>query len=309
MAGHVATGPVVAVSDLRKTFGRVAALDGLDVTIEAGTIFGVIGPNGAGKTTLMRILLDVIRPSGGQVRVLGEDPRVGGAALRRRIGYLPGELRLQARMSAAALLHYWGQISGPVDPTYRESLVTRLGLDTSVPVRKLSKGNKQKVGIVQALMHRPALLVLDEPTSGLDPLAQQEFRAIVQEARAAGATVLLSSHVLSEVEQIAESAVIMRRGRAVTTASIHDLRARAARHLRALVEHPDPTAVADALAGRGLGELVVTPVSPALVSVTGLVSGRTDDIVKALALWHVVDLVLAEPDLEESVLAIYGGGS
>ncbi len=182
---------------LHKRYGSHTALHGLDLTVQSGSVFGLIGPNGAGKTTTLRTLLDIIRPTSGDITVLGASPRAGGAALRRRIGYVPGELRLEGRVKGRALLRHLAEISGPVAPGTIEQLAERLGLDLARPVRTLSKGNKQKLGLVQAFMHRPDLLVLDEPTSGLDPLVQREFLAMVREARDAGQTVLLSSHMLS----------------------------------------------------------------------------------------------------------------
>ena len=205
----------VTTRGLTKRYGSHTALHGIDLDIRRGSVFGMIGPNGAGKTTTMRLLLDIIRPSGGELRVLGESPRAGGAGLRRRVGYLPGELHLQARVRARELLSHYAEISGDVRPGTVESLADRLGLDLGRPVRNLSKGNKQKVGLIQAFMHEPELLVLDEPTSGLDPLVQQEFHAMLREAKANGQTVFLSSHVLSEVQQTADDIAILRSGRIV----------------------------------------------------------------------------------------------
>ncbi|MGB8381043.1 MAG: ABC transporter ATP-binding protein [Dermatophilaceae bacterium] len=294
----------VQTHGLTKRFGSVTALDGLVLSIPAGAIFGVIGPNGAGKTTLMRLLLDVLRPTSGRVEVLGQDPRAGGAALRSRIGYLPGELRLESRLPGQSMLEYWGRLGGPVDMGYAGKLAERLGLDLTRPADKLSKGNKQKLGLVQAFMHRPDLLVLDEPTSGLDPLVQQEFVELTREARDDGATVFLSSHVLSEVEELADTAAVLRRGQVVREASVHELRSSAARHLHALLD-ADEAALRSALAERGLGALSVQPAAVDRLSVSGLVEGRADELVKALSGFHVVDLTLAEPDLEESVLHLY----
>jgi len=201
---------------LSKRYGETTALDSLDLELTRGEVFGLIGPNGAGKTTTMRLLLDIIRPSSGEARVLGVDPRSGAASLRRHIGYLPGELRLEGRIAARTALEQFADISGPVPAGTIDSLAERLGLDLSRRVGRLSKGNKQKLGIIQAFMHRPSFLVLDEPTSGLDPLVQQEFLSMVTEAAAAGQTVLLSSHVLREVERSADRVGGLYRGKLVT---------------------------------------------------------------------------------------------
>ncbi len=296
--------PAVLAHGLTKRFGAVTALDDVQLAIPEGSIFGVIGPNGAGKTTLMRLLLDLLRPSAGHVEVLGQDPRGGGAALRSRIGYLPGELRLEGRLPGQSMLGYWARLGGHVDLGYAGELAERLGLELTRPAGKLSKGNKQKLGLVQAFMHRPELLVLDEPTSGLDPLVQQEFVELAREARNAGATVLLSSHVLSEVEELADTAAVLRQGRVVRLASVHELRSSAARHLHALVDG-DQAALHGALAAQGLGTLAVQAAPAGRLTVAGLVEGQADGLVKALAGFHVVDLTLAEPDLEESVLQLY----
>ena len=226
----------VETRGLVKRFGATVALAGVDLAIPSGSIFGVIGPNGAGKTTLMRLLLDIIRPTAGHVRVLGEDPRAGGPRLRRRIGFLPGEVSLQGNLTARRLLLDFAQISGPVEPGRIDALAERLGLDLDARVRQLSKGNRQKLSLAQAFLHRPQLLVLDEPTSGLDPLVQQEFQAMAREAAGNGQTIFLSSHVLSEVQDTADSVAILRTGRIVRTATVAELRDSAVRHVRVVTE-------------------------------------------------------------------------
>lgn len=298
----------VETTGLTKKFGKVTALDALDLRIPAGEIFGVIGPNGAGKTTLMRLLLDVLRPTSGSARVLGEDPRLSGPALRGRIGYLPGELRLDPNATGRALLHYWASISPDRGAVARgEEFAERLGVDLSRKAGKLSKGNKQKLGVVQAFMHRPELLILDEPTSGLDPLVQQTFLEMVREAHAGGATVFLSSHILSEVERVADSAAILRSGRVVREAPMADLRANAQRHLRAVVEAESVDDVAARFAQGGL-DVVAEEAGPGQVRVSGLVDGKANEVVGLLGGYRVVDLVVSEPDLEETVLGIYSEG-
>ncbi|MCU1481711.1 MAG: transporter ATP-binding protein [Subtercola sp.] len=300
----------VELSGVSKQYGNATALDGIDLTVEAGSVFGMIGPNGAGKTTTMRLLLDIIRPTAGSIRVLGIDPMNGGAELRRRIGYLPGELRLEGRVTGRSLLEHYARISGPVGPGAIDALAERLGVQLDRAVRTLSKGNKQKLGLVQAFMHRPPLLVLDEPTSGLDPLVQREFLAMVREAREAGQTVFLSSHVLSEIQQVADAVAIVRSGRIVTVSSVEGLRETAVRRVRVGFADTTPEAVGARLAGiRNLSDLAVTGTATGTgTEVRATVSGDIDPFVKAIASFAIVDLAIEEPDLEESVLKLYGVG-
>jgi ABC-2 type transport system ATP-binding protein len=266
--------------------------------VRPGEVYGVIGPNGAGKTTTIRMLLDVIRPTSGRLEVLGHDPRRAGAALRRRIGYLPGELLLDGRTDVMGLLRYYGRLSGGVPESRLRELADRLSLDVTRQVRGLSKGNKQKVGLVQAFAHSPELLVLDEPTSGLDPLLQQEFLAMVREARAAGQTVFLSSHVLSEIQQVADRVAILREGELVTVSDVDTLRRSAGHRIRLRFSgHVAASAFSEVPGVRRAwaedGEVVLD------------VEGAPDAVVKAAARHTVVDIVAEEPDLESSVLRLY----
>lgn len=290
---------------LHKRYGSHTALHGLDLSVQSGSVFGLIGPNGAGKTTTLRLLLDIIRPTSGEITVLGRSPRTDGAALRRRIGFVPGELRLEGRVRGRALLRHLAEISGPVAPGTIEQLAERLGLDLSRPVRTLSKGNKQKLGLVQAFMHRPDLLVLDEPTSGLDPLVQREFLAMVREARDAGQAVLLSSHVLSEIQQAADEVAVLADGRVVADGPVSSLRIASVRRLRATVTDVAAETVREAL-GRVPGvEDVDVAAAGDLVRVAATVRGDIDPVIRAVTLGTVRDLTVEEPDLEESVLDLY----
>src|SRR5947209_3458157 len=209
----------VLARGLAKSYGDVQALRGVDLEVRRGEIFGFLGPNGSGKTTTIRCLLDLIRPSSGSLRVLGLDPQAEPVAVRARVGYLPGELRLDDNLTAEGVFRLFNRLrGGRGDPAFIRQLAERLGLDLTTPIKNFSKGNKQKVGVVQALMHRPELLLLDEPTSGLDPLMQQEVLHLIVEAREAGATVFFSSHVLSEVQEIAGRVAILRHGAVVEVA-------------------------------------------------------------------------------------------
>ncbi|WP_104181166.1 ABC transporter ATP-binding protein [Arthrobacter sp. B0490] len=295
--------------DLTKRYGTRTALDTVSLTVPPGSVVGVIGPNGAGKTTTMRLILGLIRPSGGSATVLGADPWRAGPGLRRRIGYLPGELRLDSRITGADLLEHFGRISGPVDGRFRSGLVDRLGLDPSRRVGTLSKGNKQKLGLVQAFMHRPELLVLDEPTSGLDPLVQREFLALVREAKAGGQAVFLSSHVISEVQHGADHVAVLREGHLVRSARVADLRDEAPRSVRLELDHALTEAQARALDRAGLEILAMEEAQgPAggRVVVEGRVSGSPAALIPLVAELAPRDVVIEEPDLEQAVLGLYG---
>jgi beta-exotoxin I transport system ATP-binding protein len=294
-------GWVIRAEDLTKFYGRNRGVQGLTLDVGPGEVFGFLGPNGAGKTTTIRLLLDLIRPTRGRLEVLGTDPREGGARLRRRIGYLPGELRLWERLTGGQLVTFLAGLRGMRDLRYPWRLAERLGLDLSRPVRELSKGNKQKVGLVQALMHRPELLVLDEPTSGLDPLVQQEFQALMRETTEAGATVFLSSHVLGEVQEVADRVGIIRDGRLVAVEDVDALRARAGTRVSLRFADPVP---ANEFAGLA-GVHDVTADGPLLLCV---VEGEVDPLVRAAARHHVVALTSTEADLEDVFLSYYREG-
>lgn len=298
--------PVIETRALTKRYGSRTAVDSLDLSVQPGCVFGLIGPNGSGKTTTLRMLLDIIRPSSGQALVLGVPPRAGGPALRRRIGYVPGDLRLNGRASGRTLLEHFAQISAPVPAGRFETLAERLGLDLSRPVRSLSKGNRQKLGLVQAFMHDPDLLVLDEPTSGLDPLVQREFLEMVAEARAAGRTVLLSSHVLSEIQHSADQVAVLSLGKVVAQGDVASLRLNRLHHVRASVAALPATesTLEKDLAAAGLQGTVTRQEGTAHVQ--GTLEGGVDTFIKVLSRHRVLDLSVEEPDLEESVLRLYG---
>jgi ABC-2 type transport system ATP-binding protein len=278
--------------------GGTTAVRELDLAVRVGEVFGFLGPNGAGKTTTIRILLDLLRPTAGDAEVLGLDARRAGVEARRRIGYLPGDLALYPKLTAHETLTYLGALRGGVPERAVTVLSERLGLDLDRPVGTLSHGNRQKVGLVQAFMHEPELLVLDEPTGGLDPLLQQEFHRLVEEAAAAGRTVFLSSHVLSEVERVADRVGIIRGGTLVALEEIAALKQRATRRLDVELARPVDVAsfaklpnVREAQAERALLHLVV--------------EGPVDAVVKALAEHEVVSITSHEPDLEEVFLEYY----
>jgi ABC-2 type transport system ATP-binding protein len=294
--------PALLVRGLRKSYGGFEALRGVDLEVRAGEVFGFLGPNGSGKTTTIRCLLDLIRPSAGTLRVLGLDPQADPVAVRAAVGYLPGELRLPDNKTAEAVLRFFNALrGGRADWGHVRRLAGRLDLDLNTPIKNFSKGNKQKVGLVQALMHKPGLLLLDEPTSGLDPLVQQEVLRLLAEARAEGATVFFSSHVLSEVQEVAGRVAILRAGVVVEVADTAALIDRALRRVRVRFRDRLDTVVLSHLPGVKL--LGRDERGGVLLQVTG----EMDALIKALAAYPVRDFETERPSLEEVFLAYYEG--
>jgi ABC-2 type transport system ATP-binding protein len=264
-----------------------------------GEIFGFLGPNGAGKTTTIRCLLDLIRPDEGQARVLGLDPQSEPVAVRARVGYLPGELRLDAGFTVEGQLRFLNHLrGGKADWEFVRQLAARLDLDLKLPIRNLSKGNKQKVGVLQALMHRPELLLLDEPTFGLDPLMQQEVLRLLSEMQAGGSTVFFSSHILSEVQEVAGRVAIIRLGKVVEVADTAGLINRSLR--RARVRFKEQVDARELEKVPGVRLLSADKLS-ALLELEGEMNG----LVKALAAFPIRDLDTERPSLEEIFLAYY----
>ncbi len=290
----------IKTQGLIKFYGNFQALHGVDMEVRRGEIFGFLGPNGAGKTTTIRCLLDLIRPQGGSIRVLGLDPQQESVKVRSRVGYLPGELSMEDNLKVESQLRYYNDLRGnKADWDFAHQLAERLDLDLSMPIKNLSKGNKQKVGVVQALMHRPELLLMDEPTSGLDPLMQQEVYRLLTEAQAEGTTVFFSSHILSEVEVLAERVAIIRQGVIVEEAEPSQLVSMALRRVRVrFMEAVDPAPLAEVegitLLDKGNG-----------IQATLQVEGEMDRLIKALAVFPVSDFEIERPSLEEIFLTYY----
>lgn len=290
----------VLTRGLFKSYGNVQALRGLDLEVREGDVFGYLGPNGSGKSTTIRCLLDLIRPQAGLVRVLGLDPQAHPVEVRRQVGYLPGELHLDENLTGQASLRFFNELRGRVaEWAYIDELAGRLKVDLGRLIRNLSHGNKQKIGIIQALMHRPRLLLLDEPTMGLDPLMQQEVLKLLREAQEGGATVFFSSHVIGEVEALAERVAIIRQGVIVEVAEIDALRARAIRRTHVRFKQPvDGKRILD-LPGV---ELLSQDDDTAMWL---QVRGDMDVLVKTLAQFPVSDIETQRPSLEEIFLAYY----
>jgi ABC-2 type transport system ATP-binding protein len=288
----------IVTEGLVKRYGRNRGLAGLDLEVRRGEVYGFLGPNGAGKTTTIRLLLDLIRPTEGRATVLGVDPRRDGVGLRRRVGYLAGDFVVDGRQTGRELLTYLGNLRGGVPHARIEELAARLDLDLRRRLKTLSKGNRQKLGVIQAFMHAPELLILDEPTSGLDPFLQQEFAVMTREARDAGQTVFMSSHVLNEVQQVADRVGIIREGRLVTVERVETLREQAVRKVE--IHFEAPVAAAEFAALPGVRDLRV---DGALLRCR--LAGRADALVKAAGRHTVIDLLSEEPDLEELFFDYY----
>ena len=286
---------------LTKWYGRSRGIIDVDLVVETGQVFGFLGPNGSGKSTTIRLLFDLIRPTSGSASVLGLDVHRDRLAIDRRVSYVPGELSLYSDLTGLQLLTYLANLQGRVDADYRDKLIERLELDPTKKIKSLSRGNKQKVGLVAAFMIRPELLILDEPTAGLDPFVQLEFEHLCEEARDEGRTVFISSHQLPEVEHLCDRVGIIREGRLLAVESIVDLKARALRRLE--IDFGEPVS-ADSFANvPGVRDLTV---HDRVLRCT--VMGSLDALVKTAARFEVNGLRSIETSLEEIFLAYYGAG-
>ena len=289
---------VIKTEQLTKSYGTHRGIMDVDLEVAQGEVFGFLGPNGAGKTTTIRVLLDLIRPTSGRAFVFDIETTADPVAIHRRIGYVPGEFALYDRLTGAQTMEYFGNLRGGVDPAYQASLIERFDVDPSRRFKEYSKGNKQKIGLIIALQHRPELLILDEPTSGLDPLIQQSFYALVREAHDEGRTVFLSSHILSEVERTCDRVGIIRDGRLVKVDRTDALRDLA--HHQVELRFSDAAPV-EAFAGLpGVSDVVVDDHTLRM-----RVSGPITPVVRAAAPYELLDFVSREPTLEETFLAQY----
>jgi ABC-2 type transport system ATP-binding protein len=292
------TAPAVEISGLRKSFGDVHALDGLDLTVAHGEVAGFLGPNGAGKSTTIRVLLGLLRADGGNVRLLDGDPWADAVALHRRLAYVPGEVTLWPTLTGGEVIDLLGRLRGGHDPARRAALLERFELDPTKKIRTYSKGNRQKVALVAALAADVDLLVLDEPTAGLDPLMEEVFTECVREARDRGSAVLLSSHILAEVEKLCDTVTIIRNGRTVEAGTLDSMR-HLTRSTVTAVTTGDPAVLADL---PGVHDFAVDGHRVTfLVDTTGL-----DEVTGRLSALGLTSLVCAPPSLEQLFLQHYG---
>jgi ABC-2 type transport system ATP-binding protein len=289
---------VITTSGLSKDYGSGRGLFDLDLEVQPGEVFGFLGPNGAGKSTTMRLLLDLIRPSSGSARILGLEVKANSVEIRRRVGFLPGDLAMYPRLSGRAVLDYLAELRRGVDRQVLDSLVERFDADLDRPLHQLSTGNRQKLGLIQAFMHEPELLILDEPIAGLDPLVQRSFHALLGEISAQGRTVFLSSHTLSEVERVTHRLAILRQGRLVVVDSLENLRKVAVQRLE--IEFSQPVSADEFRSLPG-----VTEATAEGRTVTVGFEGSADAVVKAAAAHEVRAIRPHEDDLEDIFLRYY----
>jgi ABC-2 type transport system ATP-binding protein len=293
------TPPPLRIRGLVKDYGSVHAVRGIDLEVRSGEVFGFVGPNGAGKSTTIRCILDLLHPTAGRIEVFGLDPRRAGAALRQRVAYIPGELRLPERLTARRFLESIGRLRSKHDRNRIRDLADRFQVDLGRSIRQLSSGNRRKVSILSAFLTDADLLILDEPTSGLDPLMQHEFLALVRERRAAGATVFLSSHILSEVQRVADRLAVLRGGVIVAQGTVSEVRGRARQRVEIWFDGEAPAHLATLpgiegplLEGRHFVATLSGPVRPLL---------------DALAGQPVMTMLLEDPDLDDAFLDLYAG--
>jgi ABC-2 type transport system ATP-binding protein len=293
---------IIEVTGLTKRYGNKRGITNVSFQVEEGEVFGFLGPNGAGKTTTIRLLMALLKADAGTARIAGLDCWQQSVEIKRLVGYLPGELSLDPNLTGGQILEYFGHLRGGIDQTYLKQLIARLDFDPTRKFRQYSSGNKRKVGIIQAFMHRPRLLILDEPTSGLDPLNQQEFDRMVKEVRDDGRTVFLSSHILGEVEQTCNRVGIIRAGQLVRVDSVTAL--------KDIKRHEIIITFAGAAPAEAFKRL------PGVEQVEALADGHTlrltmqgevDAVVKAAAQYPIVTLTSHEPSLEDIFLRYYEG--
>ncbi|MCJ7781296.1 MAG: ABC transporter ATP-binding protein [Acidimicrobiia bacterium] len=295
----MATSAAIVTEGLTKHYGNVRALIDLDLSVERGEIFGFLGPNGAGKTTMIRTILDEIRPTSGRASIVGLDSHADSVEIRRHIGYVPGDLAMYPNLTGRDTLTYFANLRGGVDWSYVDVLADRLDADLSKKVGDLSSGNRQKVGLIQAFMNKPEVLIMDEPSSGLDPLVQREFQALLREVIAGGSTVFLSSHTLSEVQRVADRVGIIRHGKLIAVEAVASLRSKGVRKVELFFDSPVDAAVFEPLPG--VGDVTVQN-----HHVTLSFSGQMETLLRVITeRYTLLDISTQEADLEEIFLTYY----
>ncbi|MBK49891.1 MAG: ABC transporter [Chloroflexi bacterium] len=289
---------IIEISNVTKNYGRVKALSNLNLSVGEGEIFGFLGPNGAGKTTALRILVDYIRSSSGTCKIFGMDTVKDSTTIKKNIGYLPGNIQMYKSMKAIDLLKYFANLRGLTDLDYARDLAKRFDSDIDIKIGNMSKGNQQKIGLIQAMMHKPALLILDEPTSGLDPLIQEQFFNMMEEIRDSGKTIFLSSHILSEVERICDRVSILKSGTIVATENIESLKIKSAQEFEI---HFDTDIKKEVF--MGLKEIRDLKINGNKLKCT--VIGTPNNLLKLATQYTIKKIVTNESNLETTFLSFY----
>jgi ABC-2 type transport system ATP-binding protein len=298
-ADHQVVLPAIVTHALTKRYKGARGIEELSFSVAPGEVFGFLGPNGAGKTTTIRTLLGLLRPTSGTAEILGFDVWRDGVAARARTGFLPGEFAFDEQVTGEELLDLFADLRGIDDRAFARSLAGRFEADLRRPLGELSRGNRQKIGLVQALVHRPAVLVMDEPTAGLDPLMQEEFARLVTELRGDGTTVFLSSHNLAEVERMCDRVGILREGRLAAVESVDDITGRALRHVRLRFAGAAPAGEFRRLPG-------VSRLAADGPELRFLLAGEPTEVVRAAGRHRLLDIEITRPSLEETFVAAYG---
>jgi ABC-2 type transport system ATP-binding protein len=293
---------IIETSSLTKRYGTDRGVEDLDLAVHEGEIFGFLGPNGAGKTTTIRTLLDLLHPTSGTARIFGLDSQADSRAIRARVGNLPGEFSYEERLTGEQILSLFGRMRGVEASSSTAALAERFQADLTRPLRELSRGNRQKVGLVQALFHDPELLILDEPTGGLDPLMQEEFLKVIAEHRDRGATVFLSSHDLAEVERVCDRVGIIRAGRLVAVESVEEMRARAYRQVTVTFKEPPSRDRLTRL--KGVENVEIDGITARFKA-----TSRIDEVLKEIVRHEILDIEITRPTLEELFLTYYDGSA
>lgn len=296
---------VMRTEDLTKTYGKSRGIKNVDLTVNEGEVFGFLGPNGAGKTTMIRTLLGFMQPTDGKGEIFGHDVQRDSVAVRSMVGNLPGEFALEDRMNGEKLLKLFARLRGVQSLDYAYELADRINADLKRPMRRLSRGNKQKIGLIQAMFHRPPLLILDEPTGGLDPLVQEEFLKILAEVKEEGRTVFFSSHTLSEVERVCDRVGIIREGELVRVETTDTLINKSFRHV--MLQFAESLDVEDTRRFESLEGIENFRYEGSQLYFE--LHGNLDSVVKLAARHEVLDMIYERPSLEEIFLAYYGGGA
>lgn len=294
----VVMSPVIKLTNLTKTYGASRGITDVNLEVQKGTIFGFLGPNGAGKTTTISILVDLLRPTTGSAEIFGKDTRINGIEIRKRIGYLSGDMELDGSLTGRQQLEYFGSIRGTYNEKYVNELATKLESDLSKKIKTLSRGNKQKIGLISALMHKPELLILDEPTSGLDPLIQEQFNAIILDHKKAGNTTFISSHILSEVQELCDHVAFIKEGKLIANEPISAIAQDAPYQITIVSDDKSLTTIL-----KKLPEVHATDAKHTSFSFT--YAGEITKLLKVISKYTIVDISITKGNLEETFVEYY----